>query len=30
MQVSVLDFFMRSVDCEEFAGKRVLEVQAVD
>ncbi len=26
MQVSVLDFFMRSVDCEEFAGRRVLEV----
>ena len=26
MHVSVLDFFMKSVDCEEFAGKRVLEV----
>jgi SAM-dependent methyltransferase len=26
MQVSVLDFFMRHVDCEEFAGRRVLEV----
>ncbi len=26
MQVSVLDFFMRSVDCEEFAGRRGLEV----
>jgi SAM-dependent methyltransferase len=26
VQVSVLDFFMRYVDCEEFAGKRVLEV----
>jgi len=26
MNVAVLDFFMRSVDCGEFAGKRVLEV----
>ncbi len=26
MNVAVLDFFMRSVDCEEFAGRRVLEV----
>jgi SAM-dependent methyltransferase len=26
MHVSVLDFFMRSVDCGEFAGRRVLEV----
>jgi SAM-dependent methyltransferase len=26
VQISVLDFFMRSVDCEEFASKRVLEV----
>ena len=26
MQVAVLDFFMRAVDCEEFAGNRVLEV----
>ncbi len=26
MQVSVLDFFMRSFDCGEFAGRRVLEV----
>jgi SAM-dependent methyltransferase len=26
MQVSVLDFFMRCVDCGEFAGRRVLEV----
>jgi SAM-dependent methyltransferase len=26
MHVAVLDFFMRSVDCGEFAGRRVLEV----
>jgi len=26
MHVAVLDFFMRAVDCEEFAGNRVLEV----
>jgi SAM-dependent methyltransferase len=26
MNVAVLDFFMRSVDCGEFAGRRVLEV----
>jgi len=26
MCVSVLDFFMSSIDCAEFAGKRVLEV----
>ncbi|MCC6021416.1 MAG: methyltransferase domain-containing protein [Thermoproteaceae archaeon] len=26
MHVAVLDFFMRHVDCREFAGKRVLEV----
>jgi len=26
MCVSVLDFFMSSIDCAEFAGRRVLEV----
>ena len=26
MNVAVLDFFMRTVNCEEFNGKRVLEV----
>jgi hypothetical protein len=26
MHVAVLDFFLRNVDCEEFNGKRVLEV----
>ena len=26
MNVAVLDFFVRSVDCGEFAGKRVLEI----
>jgi len=26
MNVAVLDFFLRNVDCEEFNGKRVLEV----
>jgi hypothetical protein len=26
MNVVVLDFFMRSVDCGEFASRRVLEV----
>ena len=26
MHVAVLDFFMRTVNCEEFNGKRVLEV----
>jgi len=26
MNVAVLDFFVRSVDCGEFAGRRVLEV----
>ena len=26
MNVAVLDFFLRNVDCSEFNGKRVLEV----
>ena len=26
MNVAVLDFFLRNIDCREFDGKRVLEV----
>jgi hypothetical protein len=28
MNVAVLDFFLRNVDCEEFNGKRVLGLVA--